>query len=1535
MTNVQIQGYRLSSQQARAWRLQSAPSPRWVRCQLSIKGDVNPETLAVAVRNVAERHWLLHSTFQHLPASGIAVQRVESVAAVAWREMDFCSHPDQEKEDALQQMWDEQARQGVDWENGPVLQATLVHLAEGAYCLLLALPAICADPATLIELVREIGQAYAASGQIQQADLIQYVQYAEWQHELQQTEDGVQARERRSGAQAAAAANRNPVWQHAGATERASGALAIELDVATVSALRECLRELHAPVELSLLASWRVLLWRLNDQEPVDVAVWRQGRDSEDLRQLLGPVGRYVRVPVSLMPHASFMEVAEELLEDLGATDEVLDYMPDDPTTNNSEILFEWQQAVVPTSYGSVQFEISRIQSDAEPYTLKLRCSATTQGGIRAELQYDGLLHEGRVRRMCEQWLQLLCSAMRAPNQPVASLDMLGEDERRVLAANSSGPRFSNPEGLCVHHQLEEQSHISPGNVAVIAGDERMSYEELEHKSNQLANFLRTKDAGPDSVVAIALERSLEMVVAVYGVLKAGAAYLPLDLAYPPERLRYMLQDSAAQLVITNSRVRTELQLEEGQCICLDVESGPIARQPLSNPNVSVDPENLAYVIYTSGSTGFPKGVMVSHRGLINYLAWSCAAYADAKGQGSLVHTPLGFDLTVTSFYLPLLKGQPIELVPERKGSATEDLVAALSAGRPISLLKATPGHVNMLAQMLEPQRANGLIGVMVIGGEELHGETLAWWRNHAPQTRLINEYGPTETVVGCCVHEVAATEALEGPIAIGKPIANVRMYVLDQYLKMCPIGVQGEIFIAGEGLARGYLKKPGLTAERFVPDPHASASGSRMYRTGDLARWLESGEIEYLGRNDSQIKLHGYRIELGEIEAALRSLPGVRDAVVLKKEDLKKEDLKKEDLKKEGPKKEEVFGDFLAAYVVRQQKSLLDAKGLRDLLVAKLPLHMVPQKFVFLDLLPYTANGKVDRQALPEPEPNGSKSGAYVVPRTQMEQLVAGIWTEVLSWERLGVHDNFFELGGHSMAAVRIVVRVNAALNLDITPQMLFECATVSKLAERLELELRQRRGAPTIQSPPLAPVARTERLPLSYAQQRLWFLNQLFPGNVTFNLIQAVRLKGALDVGASERALSEILHRHEVLRTTFPSIRGEPHQQIHSWVPVRLAPIDISKDSEEQTLSALRRAEDTPFDLDRGPLFQVKLYQIAQDEHVLVLALHHIVFDAWSTSVLSRELTALYAAFSQGLPSPLPQLPVQYADFAAWEKRALQGALLDHHVGFWRRQLADVPALALNTDHPRPESRGSRGARFNVELPRDLTLAVAKLGHREGATPFMVLLAAFECLMHSHTGQTRFLLGTDVANRNCRETEQLVGFFINQLPLYADLSGNPSFKDLLARTRAHSLEAFAHQELPFDRLVDALKLSRSSSRAPLFDVKLVLDNTPSAHLKMGDLSIEPLDFMSIAAKLDLTLLLQEQDGVLRGWFEYNRDLFEPETIAGMSRQFCFCLQCVTDEPQITVEEIVRRLQRWKPAHTTNEHEGDNDHAAIENKSA
>ena len=1065
----------------------------------------------------------------------------------------------------------------------------------------------------------------------------------------------------------------------------------------------------------------------------------------------------------------------------------------------------------------------------------------------------------------------------------------------------------------------------------------------MDEQANRLAHYLRERGVGPDVLVGLCVERSLELIVGMLGILKAGGAYVPLDPAYPPERLAYMLDDISApgipgeashrpaRVLLTQAALAPLLPPYGGEVICLDrdwdkIEAATARHERGAQAPVSgVQPDHLAYVIFTSGSTGRPKGTLLHHRGLCNVIQAFCEVLEPQPGERALQFFSPSFDGSLAEIFTTLVTGGALCLAPREVLSSPPDLWK-LFRDQAINMATMAPAMWGAL-----PSEGITALRAAVSGGEGLPTEVAERW---AAQCRFTNGYGPTETTVIVSAYTMpdggpaAQGRPQEGGAAgagldhdrgaivpIGRPTRNCKIYLLDAHLQPVPIGVPGELYIAGMQLARGYLHRPDLTAAKFVPDPFAGESSARMYKSGDLARYLPDGNIEFLGRIDQQVKIRGFRIELGEIESVLEQQPGVRQAVVVPRED------------EPGEKR-------LVAYVVLSEdapgadRGAADKARLLEALQAKLPSYMVPAALVFLDAIPMTPNGKVDRRALPAPD-WGAQAQTYVAARTPIEGILVELWKQVLGVERVGIQDSFFDLGGHSLLATQLVSRVQQALRVELPLRELFERPTVAELAERVEAILRQGQG---LARPPIEAVKGAADLPLSYAQQRMWFLDQLEPNTPLYNIPGAFRFQGALDLAALRASVDEIVARHDVLRATFPTVDGRPRQVIAPRGAVEVPLLDLAAlPEEEREREALRLAEveaSAPFDLARGPLLRVQVLRLAEQEHLVLLTMHHIVSDGWSGQVFVRELGALYQAYHSGAARevfPLSPLEVQYADYARWQQAWLQGDVLEKQRAYWLSKLAGAPpTLDLPTDHPRPALQSWHGEHLAFDLDEELVSALRRLGRAEGATLFMTLLAAFKVLLYRYSGQADISVGTPIANRNHPQIEGLIGFFVNTLVMRDVLDGQAGFRDLLQQVRETALGAYMHQDVPFEMLVDALQAERDTSHTPLFQVMFALqsalDRDASAGTALPGLVVEPVEVNPPVSMFDLTLVVSEDQERLRAGLEYNSDLWDAATIERMAAHFRTLLAHLVADPDRPIlalpwladEEREQVVARW-----------------------
>ncbi|HEX2079055.1 MAG TPA: amino acid adenylation domain-containing protein, partial [Longimicrobium sp.] len=1492
----------LSFAQQRLWfldQLEPGGSAYNLGYALRLAGVLDVDALERSLAEIVRRHEVLRTRFPSV--DGEAVQVIDPAGPVRIERVDLMHLPEAERltaerlTAARELAAREQARP-FDLAAGPLLRCTLVRLADDDHALLITLHHIVSDGWSTGVLVREASALYGAfSGGAASplSDLpIKYADFAAWQRAWLSGEvlDAQVAywRARLAGAppllEIPTDRPRPQVPSGRGA------AVPFTLSAQTTEALRALSRRQGATLFMSLLAGWQLLLSKYSGQPDVSVGSPIAGRTRVETEGLIGSFVNTLVLRTDLSGAPTFRDVIGRVREvTLGAYqhqdvpfEKLVEELAPERSLSHTPLfqaLLTLQNNTRETlALGSLAAEPLGGAQPAAQFDLALSV-ADTAAGLAGGLTYrTDLFDRATAERMVEHLRVLLEEMAAHPERRTDSVELLRGAERARVLGEWNATDADYAADRCIHHLIEAQAARTPDAPAVVFGGETVTYRELDERANRLAHRLGRLGAGPEVRVGISLERSAEMVVAILAVLKSGAAYVPLDPAYPAERVAFMLEDSHASVLVTQARLLDRFAGAGTRTVCVDEDAAAIVAQPARAPRVRVDARNAAYVIYTSGSTGRPKGVVVPHAAVSAFFTGMDERVGGTVPGTWLAVTRISFDIHVLELLWTLACGFRVVVQPEAEHAADGETLARQIRRHAVTHLQCTPSLAAMLVAESGVEALSGLERLL-LGGEALPADLAAQVAT-VLHGRLVNLYGPTETTVWSATH---AVEAGQGIVPIGRPIANTRVYVLDAALRPQPAGVPGELFIGGAGVTRGYLRRPALTAERFIPDAFSGAGGARLYRTGDRARWLHDGTLEYLGRLDEQVKVRGFRIEPGEIETVLRRCEGVRECAVVVRE--------------------HAPGDRrLVAYVAGGA----DAEALRAALRRTLPDYMVPSAFVALDALPLTPNGKLDRRALPAPVMEADED-AYVAPATPTEELLAGLFADVLGVESVGARDDFFALGGHSLLATRVVSRIRAAFGADLPLRVFFRDPTAAALAAWLR-EHRGGEGAP----PPIERVARPGVwLPLSFAQQRLWVVQQLDADSRVYNHSLGFRLSGRLDVDALERAVTELVRRHAVLRTRFVSREGVAGQVIDPPAEVPLRRADVSGEADPEAALAVLAAghERELFDLAAGPLLRVLLVRMAPDEHALLATLHHIVTDGWSSGILYREVAELYRAFSAGRPSPLPEPPVQYADFAAWQRGWLTPEREARQLDFWRERLAGAPRLHLAADVAR-EAEGTDGGTHHFQLPAGLSREVRALGRSLGATPFMTLLAAYKVLLRWQGGGDDVVVGTDIANRNQREeTERLIGFFVNQLVLRTRLDDELTFAGLVARVREVTLSGYDHQDVPFDRVVDALRPERAPGETPFFRTKFVLQNAPRAEVQLPGLVIRPLPVARSAAQLDVLLAMAERAEGIAGWFEYRTARFSPGLMVRWGRRFQAVLEEAVADPGRTLAALAARL--------------------------
>ena len=1510
---------RLSYAQERQWflwQLEPESAAYHIPSVLRLRGRLDLDALQRSFDSLVARHETLRTRFR---LDGDEAR--QEIAASMALPLDIVALGPLE-EGALARQVETTIARPFDLERGPLLRVSLLRLAEDDHVLVLVQHHIVSDGWSMQVMVEELVQLYAAYSQgldvVLPALPIQYADYALWQRSWMEAGE----KERQLAYWTGLLGGEQPVLElpfdrprpvrqsHRGAQ------FILELDIDLSQALRRVAQQEGATAFALLLASFQALLYRYSGQADIRVGVPIANRNRVETERL---IGFFVNTQVlkadldgrmgfdELLAQARQRALEAQAHQDLPFEQLVEALQPERSLSHNPlfQVLFNYQSEARGNGqafrFDELQMESVQFDSRTAQFDLTLDLTDEEQRFCAVFDYATDLFDASTVERLAGHWRNLLRGIVANPRQRLGELPLLDAPERRqTLSEWNPAQRECAVQGT-LQQRFEEQARQRPQAVALILDEQRLSYGELNARANRLAHCLIARGVGADVPVGLALERSLDMLVGLLAILKAGGAYLPLDPAAPEERLAHILDDSGVRLLLTQGHLLERLPRQAGvEVLAIDglVLDGYAESDPL--PTLSAD--NLAYVIYTSGSTGKPKGTLLTHRNALRLFSATEAWFGfDERDVWTLFHS-YAFDFSVWEIFGALLYGGCLVIVPQWVSRSPEDFYRLLCR-EGVTVLNQTPSAFKQLmavacsADMATQQPA---LRYVIFGGEALDLQSLRPWfqRFGDRQPQLVNMYGITETTVHVTYRPVSEADLKGGLVSpIGGTIPDLSWYILDRDLNPVPRGAVGELYIGRAGLARGYLRRPGLSATRFVPNPFPGGAGERLYRTGDLARFQADGNIEYIGRIDHQVKVRGFRIELGEIEAALAGLAGVRDAVVLAHDG--------------------VGGTQLVGYVVAD--SAEDAErlreSLRESLKRHLPDYMVPAHLMLLERMPLTVNGKLDRQALPQPDASLSQQ-AYRAPGSELEQRIAAIWAEILGVERVGLDDNFFELGGHSLLATRVISRVRQEQQLDASLKALFERPVLEAFAQGLE------RTTDAVSTIPLAD--RQQPLALSFAQERQWFLWQLEPESAAYHIPSALRLRGRLDVDALQRSFDSLVARHETLRTRFRLEGGRSYQQVQPAVSVS---IEREQFGEEGLIERIQAIVVQPFDLERGPLLRVNLLQLAEDDHVLVLVQHHIVSDGWSMQVMVEELVQLYAAYSQGLDVVLPALPIQYADYALWQRSWMEAGEKERQLAYWTGLLGgEQPVLELPFDRPRPVRQSHRGAQFILELDIDLSQALRRVAQQEGATAFALLLASFQALLYRYSGQADIRVGVPIANRNRVETERLIGFFVNTQVLKADLDGRMGFDELLAQARQRALEAQAHQDLPFEQLVEALQPERSLSHNPLFQVLFNYQSEARGNgqaFRFDELQMESVQFDSRTAQFDLTLDLTDEEQRFCAVFDYATDLFDASTVERLAGHWRNLLRGIVANPRQRLGELPlldaperrQTLSEWNPA--------------------
>ncbi|MEH2230459.1 MAG: amino acid adenylation domain-containing protein [Nostoc sp.] len=1474
--------------------------------KLTVHGNLDPGVFERAWQLLVERHSALRTLFVWKNRKQ-SVQVVRKEVNLPWSNLDWRVFSKQEQEIRLNSFLDSDRKQGFELDKAPLMRFALIRVADETYEFVWSFhhllvdgwswPIIFKELFALYESIQNGQQLYLAPSRpfrdyinwLQQQDLAGAKAF--WQQNLEGfTAPTPLIVERAIGQSSHQQQNIEVRSQH--------------LSAETTTTLKSFAQQHHLTLATLVQAAWGLLLSRYSGESDVVFGTTVSGRPAS-----LSGVESMVGLFINTLPARLKIPKKTDLLSWLGLLQQEyiereqysytplvdiqgVSEVPRNQLLFESLVVFENYPVNVTLQQLPGNLSIGELQ-DRGQTNYPLTLLAIPGEEMTVKIYYDRDRFDADIiDRMAGHFLTLLEGITINPHRTPGELPLLTPAEQDLLLVEWNATSPAHPINRCIHQLFEEQVEKTPQALAVVYENQQLTYQELNQQANKIAHYLQRFGVKPDVPVGICVERSLAAAIAILGTLKAGGVCVPLDPTYPPERLAFMLNDSQTPVVLTQTHLQSLFNGNLAhRLIALDEAGDEIAKESESNLQVEVAADNLAYIIYTSGSTGTPKGTLVTQRSLTNLIEHHQAKMA--TGIGVLQFASLSFDVSYHEISVAWGFGGTLYMISECDRKDLDKLIHLL-ANNPIGKVFLPVSLWQQLAEIYgEQEHLFQNIREAIACGEQLQiTQPMIKLFKRLENCTLYNFYGPTEADLVTAY--TFSQRPDEWPIypPIGKTAVNVQVYLLDSNLQPVPIGVPGELYVSGDGLARGYLNRADLTNQKFLPNPFSNDSNSRLYKTGDLAQYLPDGNIEFLGRIDDLVKIRGFRVELGEVEAVLSKHPQINQAVA----------------KVHGESARE---KYLVAYFVPIPGETITVEQLRTFLTEQLPDYMIPSAFVEMESFPLTPNGKVNRRALPEPTTSRPELGqTFVEPRTPTEEILAGIWRDVLGLERVGIYDNFFDLGGHSLLATQVIALTRKAFGIELPLLSLFESPAIAPLAQKIATAKAPDRQELSLKRFP----SQDEPIPISLTQLELWFFDQFYPGNSIYNLPLVYRITGALNEKALSESLREIVRRHETLRSTFQVKNGQVVYAVVNEPVFDFSVIDLRHISEtEREAQATQQAEQEikhPFDLARGPLLRSKLWRLDEQEYLFVAVTHHIVADGWSFSVLTQELAKVYEAFCEGKSSPLTELPIKYTDFAQWQRQWLQGQVLESQLQFWKKHLGtSPPILKLPCDRPRPPARTFKSAGQPIVLSQKLTDALKVLSQQEGVTLFMTLLAAFQTLLFSYTTQEEIVVSSALANRTRVETEGLIGFFVNLLPFCTNLGGNPSFRELLGRVREVALGVYAHQEMPLIKLIEELQPVRDPSYTLINQVMFVFQNTPEDNLQFANLTLKE-QFIARdtkdTAEFDLELTLEETSTGIEGLLVYRTDLFEAATITQMVNNFQTLLEKITTNYNQRLAELI-----------------------------
>ncbi|CUB25616.1 Tyrocidine synthase 3 [Bacillus subtilis] len=1431
--------------------------------QISIIGKYDEKALIASLQQVMKRHEAFRTSFHII--DGEIVQQIAGELGFNVRVHSM----DREEFEAYADGFVQPFR----LELAPLVRAELIKIDNEQAELLIDMHHIISDGYSMSILTNELFAFY--HGNPLPEIKFEYKDFAEWQNQLligevmeqQETYWLEQFKEEVPVLQLPADGSRAMEWSSE--AQRVTCSLQSSL----IRSLQEMSQQTGTTLYMVLLAAYNVLLHKYTGQEDIVVGTPVSGRNHPNIESMIGIFIQTMGIRTKPQANKRFTDYLEEVKRQTLDAFENQDY-PFDWLVEKLNVQRETTgKSLFNTMFVYQNIEFQEIHQDRCTFRVKERNPGVSlydlmltieDAGQQLDIHFDfnpNQFEQETVEQIIRHYTRILDSLVKEPEKSLSSVPMLSDIERHqlLMECNDTETPLSHSDTVC--QWFEKQAEQRPDYEAVIFGNERCTYRQLNERANQLARTLRTKGVQADQFVAIICPQRIELIVGILAVLKAGGAYVPIDPEYPEDRIQYMLKDSEAEIVLTQLDLHKHLTLD-ADVVLLDEESS--YHEDRSNLEPICGANDLAYMIYTSGSTGNPKGVLIEHRGLANYIGWAKEVYVNDEKTNFPLYSSVSFDLTVTSIFTPLITGNTIIVYDGEDKSA---VLSTIMQDQRIDIIKLTPAHLHVLKEMNIADGTTTTIRKMIVGGENLStrlAQSIS--EQFKGQLDIFNEYGPTEAVVGCMIYRYDAERDRREFVPIGTPAANTSIYVLDASMNLVPIGVPGEMYISGAGVARGYWNRPGLTAEKFVHNPFAP--GTIMYKTGDLAKRLRDGNLIYLGRIDEQVKIRGHRIELGEVEAAMHKVEAVQKAVVIAREE------------------EDGLQQLCAYYVSNKPITIAE---IREQLSQELPDYMIPSHYVQLEQLPLTSNGKINRKALPAPEVSLEQIAEYVPPGNEVESKLAALWQEVLGIHRVGIKHNFFDLGGNSIRATALAARIHKELDVNLSVKDIFKFPTIEQLANMaLRMEKIRYVSIPSAQE--------MSYYPVSSAQKRMYLLSHAEGGELTYNMTGAMSVEGAIDLDRLTAAFQKLIERHEVLRTSFELYEGEPAQRIHPSVEFTIEQIQAREEEvEDRVLDFIKS-----FDLTKPPLMRVGLIELTPEKHVLLVDMHHIISDGVSMNILMKDLNQFYEGNE---PDPLP---IQYKDYAVWQQTETQRKNIKKQEAYWLNHFHDeIPVLDMPTDYERPAIRNYEGESFEFLIPTELKQRLSQMEEATGTTLYMILMAAYMILLSKYSGQEDIVVGTPVAGRSHMDVESVVGMFVNTLVIRNHPAGRKTFEDYLNEVKENMLNAYQNQDYPLEELIQHVHLPKDSSRNPLFDTMFVLQNLDQAELNLDSLRFTPYKLHHTVAKFDLTLSIQTNQDKHHGLFEYSKKLFKKSRIEALSKDYLHILSAISQQPSIQIEHI------------------------------